>query len=565
MEPVNTSSPRRAPPERRPRRGDLRDAIVTSAIALLCLAPFAGKAVHIDDPLYLWAAQQIQEDPFDFYGFDVNWYGFETPMVEVNKNPPLVSYYLAFSAALLGWSEWALHLAMLIPAIAVVVSVTFLARFLGASPIGAALTTLFMPAMFVSSTTLMSDVLMLAFWCGSLTLWIWGLRNQRDIALVSGAILAGLCPLVKYLGVSLLPLLVAFSLISERRLGRWPFYLIIPIGFIVGYEILMVNLYDHRPFIDASDYAIEFGKNAELLTGLVFLGGCLLPALLFSPLLWKRYQILVGVAIAAAGGIALSNSTAFEAVALELGGGFRWGLVVQGALFFVSGVSILALAASDLTRDRSASGWLLALWVGGVFAFAAFANWTVNARAVLPAAPAVAILIWRRISLRFGAESSALTARRSIAPITASLAVAAAVAWGDWQLADNARVAASRLVAKYGSESGKLWFQGAWGFQYYMEANGGRRIYTGKTILDPNDILISPKNNTNVYTIPDAWGLSTTIETFSLPVRSWVSTMSPQTGAGLYTSLWGPLPYVFGPTPPEAYRVQRMEKSTPLR
>ena len=91
-------------------------------MTLLFLAPFAGKAIHIDDPMYLWAAHQIQSEPFDFYGFDVNWYGNEKSMVEANKNPPLVSFYLAFSAALLGWSELALHLAMLLPAMAAIVA-----------------------------------------------------------------------------------------------------------------------------------------------------------------------------------------------------------------------------------------------------------------------------------------------------------------------------------------------------------------------------------------------------------------------------------------------------------
>jgi 4-amino-4-deoxy-L-arabinose transferase-like glycosyltransferase len=116
-----------------------------AVMTLLFLAPFAGKAMHIDDPMYLWAARQIQEEPFDFYGFDVNWYGTETPMVEATKNPPVVSYYLALSAALLGWSEWALHLAMLIPAMLAMVAIVFLARFLGAPPLGAALTALVMP------------------------------------------------------------------------------------------------------------------------------------------------------------------------------------------------------------------------------------------------------------------------------------------------------------------------------------------------------------------------------------------------------------------------------------
>jgi len=44
------------------------------------LAPFLHKAFDIDDPLFLWMAQQIAKHPFDPYGFEVNWAGFRQPM-----------------------------------------------------------------------------------------------------------------------------------------------------------------------------------------------------------------------------------------------------------------------------------------------------------------------------------------------------------------------------------------------------------------------------------------------------------------------------------------------------
>jgi hypothetical protein len=35
--------------------------------------------------------------------------------------------------------------------------------------------------------------------------------------------------------------------------------------------------------------------------------------------------------------------------------------------------------------------------------------------------------------------------------------------------------------------------------------------------------------------------------------------MSPRLGAGFYSDLYGPLPFAFGPAPPEVYRVYRVE------
>jgi len=46
------------------------------AITAAALAPFLNKAFHIDDPLFIWMAQQIAKHPFDHYGFYVNWVSF---------------------------------------------------------------------------------------------------------------------------------------------------------------------------------------------------------------------------------------------------------------------------------------------------------------------------------------------------------------------------------------------------------------------------------------------------------------------------------------------------------
>src|SRR5271166_5867053 len=103
----------RAPPVK--AGSSTRSLILLTAATLLCLLPFSGKAFHIDDPLFLWSAQHIVRHPLDPYGFQVNWYGWQMPMSEVTKNPPLACYYAAAIGALAGWSERALHLGFLLP------------------------------------------------------------------------------------------------------------------------------------------------------------------------------------------------------------------------------------------------------------------------------------------------------------------------------------------------------------------------------------------------------------------------------------------------------------------
>ena len=105
-----------------------RDAFFAIFAVIAALAPFLNKAFHIDDPLFLWMAQQVSQHPGDPYGFSLNWYGIAQPMFSVMQNPPLGSYYMALAATFLGWSELAMHGAFLVPAVLAVLGTFLLAQ-----------------------------------------------------------------------------------------------------------------------------------------------------------------------------------------------------------------------------------------------------------------------------------------------------------------------------------------------------------------------------------------------------------------------------------------------------
>jgi hypothetical protein len=53
------------------------------------IAPRGGEvqvkvAYYIDDSLFLMATNNIHKNPFDFYGFTANWYGFSQKMAAIN-------------------------------------------------------------------------------------------------------------------------------------------------------------------------------------------------------------------------------------------------------------------------------------------------------------------------------------------------------------------------------------------------------------------------------------------------------------------------------------------------
>ena len=214
----------------RPRTSETVGGAIAVAVCLAALAPFLDKAFHVDDPLFLWVARQVQAHPLDFYGFRVNWYGYEMPMWEVTKNPPLTSFYIAAVARVVGWSERGLHAAFLLPAAAAALGIHALARRVCGQPLLAALAALLTPAFVVSSTNVMSETVLLACWVWATALWIRGLDRSDRVALGASAVLTALAMLTKYFGLALVPLLAAYALTRRRPARVWLAFLAVPLA-----------------------------------------------------------------------------------------------------------------------------------------------------------------------------------------------------------------------------------------------------------------------------------------------------------------------------------------------
>jgi len=70
------------------RNSAIRGACFATIAVIAALVPFLNKAFHIDDPLFLWMAQQVSQRPADPYGFSVNWYVSAKPTFSIMQNPP---------------------------------------------------------------------------------------------------------------------------------------------------------------------------------------------------------------------------------------------------------------------------------------------------------------------------------------------------------------------------------------------------------------------------------------------------------------------------------------------
>jgi hypothetical protein len=165
------------------------------------------------------------------------------------------------------------------------------------------------------------------------------------------------------------------------------------------------------------------------------------------------------------------------------------------------------------------------------------------------------VLVRRLDALSEKTEGISRSSSLGIHPLLWLLMVLAAlsVAWGDLKLANTAREAAQDIAVRYGGDERTLWFQGHWGFQYYMQEAGAKALDMRSSIIKPGDFIVIPSNNTNVFTMNNH--RNRLVEKTSLCPSSWIATMSPALGAGFYWDAKGPLPFAIGTVPPEEYCV----------
>ncbi len=531
------------------------------AFTLACLVPFINKAFHIDDTLFIRAAEQIQKHPADFYGFSMNWFGFPQPFPLDFENPPLTCYYIALVGSVAGWSEPALHAAFLLPALAAAWGVFSLARLYSQRPLVAALATVLTPAFLISATNVMCDIMLMALWVWSLVLFERGLENNRWRLFLGSGLLAGLAVLTKFTGLALIPLIGAYGFTRQPKLGRWAVTLCIPVLFAIAYEWVTYCLYGHGLLFAATAYSSHgrafLGTHLleQTVLGLGFAGGSFLTLLLYVPLLWSRRAVLVGLCLLAPVAFLLPSFGHLQPLLLHAGR-LNWLTLIQNFLFVAGGLHILLLVGNDFWHRRDPVSFLLVTWVLGIFVFAIALNWTVNGRSFLPAAPALGILLARRLELRANSAAPRPAPRaRALWPALAGGILSLCLVRADYHFARLNRVAAAQICAQYLKPGNSLWFEGHWGFQYYMEKYGAKPMDVSVSKLPSGDILVLPSNSTTVQDPPR--DLYEAIDSFECLPSRYCAIMSTASGAGFYASSTAPLPFVAGRISSDHYWILR--------
>ncbi|HZL43154.1 MAG TPA: glycosyltransferase family 39 protein [Verrucomicrobiae bacterium] len=530
-----------------------------AALVLVFFGPFLNKAVHIDDPLFIWTAQHIQAHPADFYGFNVNWTGAVAPMWLDMCNPPLLSYLFALTGSLFGWHEAVLHAVCLLMTFGTCAGIYQLARSWCESPLLVVLLALVTPVFLLSGTGLMCDMLMLGFWVWAVVFFESGLKTGSLASFIFAGFLAGLSVLSKYSAVSYLPVLLVLAALRTRRAGYWMIGILVPVAMIAIYEYLTSRVYEMGLFQLAAEFSrsksflLTSSWGTRSLTGLTFLGGSLLSSIFFAPGLWRAKQILAGAGL-------LLGAMAFAMVVFDFDPwGGDWLYKAQGLLFAVAGMHVILLVAAELRRKPDAVSIAITMWILCGLIFSTLMNWTISARSLLPVVPPVAILLARRLS-RNGPGGFTWT-RLGFALVPAAL-LGLCLAGADCQSANLSRDAAKRITAQYGAGPSRLYFQGHWGFQYYMQRLGAHPLDFERATLEPGDLLAVPGNNYDVAIPAQSTELVGSVEMRPLP---WVGVMDTRAGAGFYAAEWGALPFAFASVPPVSFQVLKMTRRAGFR
>jgi hypothetical protein len=413
----------------------------------------------------------------------------------------------------------------------------------------------------VSATSVMSDVPMLCLWLWSMAIWFVADEQsgpRAPLAYLAAGLLMTAAALCKYPALQLVPLL-AITALKRRHLRAQVAALLMPVIAVLAFQWISHRVYGSGYVSVAATYAANQWLAhlrqiaPQVLVALSFVAGAALPAgLVLIVIARSRWVIAWVVAIPIAVGV-----LRFSHALMPLNAGAqprRAMLAWQFAVLASLGAAIIIAAISQLRRCRDRSSLLLALWIIGVFVFAAIVNWSINVRSLLPMLPALAIVAARQLD----ASSDRFTMPRRIgiaAALAISTGLAAMVAAADYSMASASRRAAELIHYRARDFHGTIWFLGHWGFQWYMEQLGAKPFDLDATI-PAGGLVVIPMNNTNLFNFPE--GVLQMLDEIKIDMFPYVSTQNAARGAGFYTGLAGPMPFALGPTPPEQFYVCRL-------
>jgi len=529
-------------------RRALRAAAPAILLVIAVLTPFLDKAFTIDDPLFLYQAGHVLQDPVHPTAFEVVWSTAPQRMSAIMASGPGMAYLLVPCVAL-GGAEWVAHLIQLAALLLALLATASLSDRLGGTWEVGRLSAFLLaatPAVLAMAGTAMPDVPAMAFGvCGIERAVAWSQDRRWHQALLASLALAAaaLCRshLIVLPGIAWLLCIgdVFDTRVWSRRL--WAISAP-PVATLALVAMTLFATRDPRGSVAAVGAATQtfFFGPAILRNAVSYLAHWAVVLPLGLPWLLIRPRRILGgpvfYAAAAAAWLYVRSTPEVGPVAVAplagLGAAALWDLLF-GAV-----------------RRRDSVTLILGLWMLTPLAVLPYLH--LPSKYLLMAAPASAMAVARTLA----AESRRRARVVIAATVTLGVILGVLVLRADAASAGLGRRAARTLVAPQVAEGRTVWFNGHWGFQWYAEQAGAKPLTSTPPRPQWGDLVVSSLHAENE--LMGAMPHRRLVQSLEL-TRPGGRIMSRSEGAGFYSNGWGYLPWAWGSEPMDRYELWSIE------
>jgi hypothetical protein len=513
-------------------------AILIAAAAVL---PYLSKGFTIDDVTFLLQAKHVLGDALHPTAFDVVFDGVRTRLSRDLVSGPVMAYLLVPSV-LLGGSEWLAHLIQLGLLLIAVGSTGALGFRLGFTPSQAAAAAIVLvtsPAVLGMTATAMPDVAAMAFGVvGMERALAWRQTARLGSGVLSGVFfaLAALArPHLLLLPGCAVPWLLPKA--GERLFGTMPasasslVKALLPVW--VAFTITAGAAYVFRDpasgatTADATLVRIAVGRMMFNLSSFSLDWVLALPLVPLWLILRTRSFLASRYALAG-----LVAGTLLASAGGSLNVGAWWWL--PSAVFVTLSCGVFAHILGETWQhwDQVQLGLLLWLLIGASAAFYV----QLPPKVLVPSAPAMALLAARQLQPD-GPVNRGYPLL--IVPAVLGLLLGVLIIRADTALGEVGQ-AGGRRVAEYRHRGGRIWMDGHWGFQWYAMRAGAEPMANTPPYPMPGDIVVAGPGSRLVYALFPRKTL------LSREVFAQAGGRVHGNGAGFFTNLAGPLPWIWG-------------------
>jgi hypothetical protein len=471
------------------------------AVALTILNAF--KPLHVDDATYYQFARQMAAHPLDPYGFQLMYWDRMLPANWVLA-PPVLPYWWAIAIRLFGqhpvlWKLWLLPFCF-----AFTWSLdTLLCRFARAARTSILCVTVLSPV-FLPSLNLMIDVPATALGLLGLALFVGAVDQDRPLRAIMAGMVAGLAMQTKYTACITPAVMLAYAGLY-RKYGIWLLAAMAAVAVFAGWEMFVAWRYGESHFVHhLRAQERSFGTKAQLAFRLFTVLGGVAPALAVLGLtalgLPVRGLLCLGGLV---GAWFVVLAVGDDALVSRLACGYTLNTVIVGRgtveaeratvtdlVFGAVGVLVLScyLAAGGaqvITARRAKpsygdpgnprDAWFVVVWfmleIIGYFAVSPYAA----VRRVMGIMVAASVLVARLLAR----QRPGLWRERLVYGVSAAgVALGLLFYWVDLVEAEGQKEAVRLGVAQIRrtTPTATIWHNGYWGFEFYAEQAGARRI-----------------------------------------------------------------------------------------